>query len=77
MKFQTNRLKGERIAQGIGQDEIADKLGIDRSTYSRYENGARSMTVETLTDIATAIGLRPEQMGALFKEGPEDDHAEI
>ena len=73
MKFQTNRLKGERIAQGIGQDEIADKLGIDRSTYSRYENGARSMTVETLTDIAAAVGLTADQMGVLFKDAYDEE----
>ena len=73
MKFLLNRLKGERVAQGLGQEEIAELLGIDRSTYSRYENGARSMTVDTLTDIAAAIGLTADQMGVLFKDADDEE----
>lgn len=72
MRFLLNRLKGERVAQGLGQDEIAELLGIDRSTYSRYENGARSMTVEMLADIAAAVGLTADQMGVLFKDADEE-----
>ncbi len=47
-----NRLKSLRLEQGITQDELAQKLNINRNAISRYENGKRQPDYETLKNIA-------------------------
>ena len=47
-----NVFKHLRIASGLTQQEIADKLGISRSTIGMYETGAREPDYETLEMIA-------------------------
>jgi len=47
-----NRLKTLRLGQGITQDELAQKLNINRNAISRYENGKRQPDYETLKRIA-------------------------
>ncbi len=68
MEFDLSRLKAERVAKGLEQSDVAELVGIDRSAYSRYETGARGMTVELLADIATALGIRAAQMGVFFRD---------
>lgn len=68
MTFDLNRLKAERVARGLEQDDVADRVGIDRSTYSRYETGARGLTVEVFVGIANAIGLKADQMSVFFRD---------
>lgn len=41
-----------RISSGLTQSEMADKLGISKSTISMYENGNREPDFETLERIA-------------------------
>lgn len=47
-----NIFKQLRISSGLTQQEIADKLGISRSTIGMYETGAREPDYETLEMIA-------------------------
>lgn len=47
-----NVFKSLRIASGFTQQEIADKLGISRSTIGMYETGAREPDYNTLEAIA-------------------------
>lgn len=47
-----NVFKSLRIASGFTQQEIADKLGISRSTIGMYETGAREPDYSTLEAIA-------------------------
>lgn len=47
-----NVFKQLRIASGYTQQEIAEKLGISRSTIGMYETGAREPDFETLEAIA-------------------------
>ena len=47
----------ERLAQlrnkkGISQYEIANRLGIARTTYSGYENGSREPDIEMMNKLA-------------------------
>lgn len=41
-----------RIASGLTQNEMAEKIGISRSTIGMYETGAREPDFETLEKIA-------------------------
>lgn len=46
------RLKQLRLNEGLNQQEMADQLGINRSTYAGYESGAREPDFATLKIIA-------------------------
>lgn len=41
-----------RLAGGLTQTEMAEKLGVSKSTISMYENGNREPDFETLEKIA-------------------------
>lgn len=50
-------LKRWRLRKGLTQREVAERLGVNRMTVSRYERGAIRLT-----------GLRLAQVTALLKE---------
>lgn len=50
--FFNSNLKYLRKAKGMSQQEIADKIGIDRSSISRWENGDMGATIDKAIDIA-------------------------
>lgn len=47
-----NVFKSLRLQEKYSQQELADKLGIAKSTVSMYENGKRQPDLETLEKIA-------------------------
>ena len=49
-------LKRLRLAKGMTQDELAEKLHVVRQTVSSWETGKTTPDVETLTAIAEALG---------------------
>ena len=50
--FFYSNLKYLRKYTGMSQQEIADKIGIDRSSISRWENGDMGATIDKAIDIA-------------------------
>lgn len=46
------RIRNLREDSDLTQQQIADKLFINRRTYSSYENGIRGIPPEVLSDIA-------------------------
>lgn len=52
-----NNLKKFRKEKGIGQIELAEKLGITQSSYSRYESGARDIPTDILSKLADYFGV--------------------
>lgn len=46
------RLKELRKQKGLFQRDIANKLGIDRTTYVKYETGVSEPDIKTLLSIA-------------------------
>lgn len=50
-------LKIFRIKAGITQKEMAGRLKLSVPTYSNYENGYSSPTVEVLQEFCTAAGI--------------------
>jgi transcriptional regulator with XRE-family HTH domain len=48
-------LRAARLSRGLRQDDLANLLGVDRSTIARYESGARSMSVATLIKVAQLL----------------------
>jgi transcriptional regulator with XRE-family HTH domain len=51
-------VKRLRIAAGISQAELADRMGVDRAYVSGLEKGQRNPTVITLWHIAKALKVR-------------------
>lgn len=48
-----------RKKKGMTQNDVADAIGMKRSTYSYYENKATKYTPEFLKSVAKALGVSP------------------
>ena len=59
--MEQNRIKAIRKAARITQEELAEKLSVNRATVSKYENGDISLSLEMLRKIAR----RHERSGGL------------
>ena len=46
-----------RIKKGWTQKDLADKMGVKQSLVSRWESGECNYTIDTLIEIADALGL--------------------
>lgn len=46
--------------RNVTQSQIADKMGVDKSTLSRIINGRGNLTLKTIGDISWVLGLRPD-----------------
>jgi len=47
-----------RMAAGLSQAELAERMGVDRAYVSGLELGQRNPTIVTLWHIAKALGVR-------------------
>ena len=54
-----NRLFELRKKQGITQEKLAEKLGIDAHYISDVECGLRNITFKTLSKLTTALEIEP------------------
>lgn len=64
-------LKYLRIRENLSQSELADKLGVAKSTISMYEVGKREPDFETLEAIADLFNV--DMNFLLGKDGSEND----
>lgn len=46
------RLKELRIKKNLRQEDVAQMLGVERSTYTKYESGASRPKNETLVELS-------------------------
>ena len=53
--FNPNRLKAERIARNLSQEEVAMKLGKNRTWLAKRENGNVDVGADDLAAIATVL----------------------
>ena len=60
-KFNEN-LKIARERKGITQKELAEKIGVAKSTYSLYESGNREPNVQTIKKIAEALNTSADEV---------------
>lgn len=64
------RIKAERIAKGLTQDEMAKALGwSDRARYAKRENGIVSFDADELIKVAIVLGFSKDQIGIFFTDG--------
>ncbi len=58
MAFKEN-LRNYRKLSGFLQSELAERLGVSKSTVSMWETGDRTPTMETLEAIADVLNVAP------------------
>ncbi len=63
-----DRLKKARVDCGLTQQQVADLLGIDRSSYTYYETGKSKVSTQTLRLLAVVFGV--EFNSLLYEEPP-------
>lgn len=66
MNFLPSNLKHLRETLGLGQSEMALKLGLKRSTYANYENGATEPKIEVIHEFVLKFGI--DAHGLLFSD---------
>ncbi|WP_020599874.1 helix-turn-helix domain-containing protein [Spirosoma panaciterrae] len=52
------QIREARKAKGLTQKELGEKLGVSESTVNQYESGKQNLTVDTITKIAEALGVK-------------------
>ena len=68
MTIDLNRIKAERIANDLTQDEVAKRMGWKtRSDYAKRENGIVSIGANELIKLASIFGYDKEDLGIFFK----------
>ena len=52
-----DNLKEARLRSGLSQKEVAENIGVAKSTYSLYESGNREPNVNTIKKIADCLNV--------------------
>ena len=55
-------LKAARLQSVVTQAELADAIGVDRTTITKWETGQRSLTVAHLLQIARVLDIAPQDL---------------
>lgn len=66
MKFDLTRLRAERIAKGLTQEKMANRLGLSRNSYWKKENGQRDFSMKEFTKILDILGYSKKQLPIFF-----------
>lgn len=61
------RVKAERVANGLTQEQIALKLDLTRTQYAKRENGFVSFSADELALVASVLGYNKDKIGIFFK----------
>ena len=61
-------LKNARIRKGMSQKDVAEEIGVAKSTYSLYESGNREPNVQTIKKIADVLSVSADDLLGLNEE---------
>ena len=68
MTLDLRRLKAERVAKGLTQDEMAEAMGWKtRTPYAKRENGIVGIGSDELVKFAYILGYSENELGIFFK----------
>lgn len=75
MTIDLSRIKAERIANDLTQDEVAKQMGWKtRAVYAKRENGIVAIGANELIKLASIFGYEKEDLGIFFKSNvPEKE----
>lgn len=60
-------IRKRRREQGLSQEQLAERAGLDRSYLGQVERGENSVALLPLVSVATALGLTLEQLMGLAR----------
>lgn len=60
-KFNEN-LKKARKQKGLTQKDVAESIGVAKSTYSLYESGGREPNVQTIKKISDTLNVSADEL---------------
>jgi len=55
-------LRRYRVAAGLSQEAVAERMSVDRAHVSSMERGQQNVTLLTLWHASQAVGVRPAQL---------------
>ena len=61
-------LKIARERKGISQKDLAERIGVAKSTYSLYESGNREPNVQTIKKIADILNVSADELLGINEE---------
>lgn len=79
-KFTTavaSAVKAARLSKGVSQAALAHALGIEATTLSRYEVGARTFPLPLLGRVAEVLGVEVVELLPAVRKGKPDEPASI
>lgn len=65
-----DNLKEARLRSGLSQKEVAENIGVAKSTYSLYESGNREPNVNTIKKIADCLNVSADLSSDLMTNLP-------
>lgn len=69
MKVDLKRLKAERVASGLSQEDVAHRMGWKtRSPYAKRENGIVSIGADELAEFVEIFVLPMDKLPIFLKE---------
>lgn len=68
-------VKTRREEKSLGQEELAELLGVRQQTISRWEKGLALPRPARLLDLARALDLEPHQLHRLAGYLPDDERS--
>lgn len=78
MELDLKRLKAERIASGLTQEEVAKEFGKARAWYAKRENGFIPIGADELAKIASLFNIDINKISIFFaKSVPEKERKSV
>lgn len=68
MSIVSERIKQLREENGLNKTEFAKRVGVNRTTITRYENGELKPTLEAMININKAFGISLDWIAGLTDE---------
>jgi len=73
-RFGTN-LRRCRLAAGLSQEEVAERMDVDRAHVSSMERGQQNVTLMTLSLVAQALKIDPAELMAPISKAAAEPNA--
>lgn len=61
-------LKKARTNRGLSQKDVAEAIGVAKSTYSLYESGGREPNVQTIKKLADILNVSADELLGIDEE---------
>lgn len=61
-------LRSAREHKGLSQKEVAERIGVAKSTYSLYESGNREPNVQTIKKISDVLNISADKLLGIENE---------